>query len=76
VTAGTTSALVTTGQAMPTITPPTNTCWDFKGYYSGDGGTGTQYYTAKGKPKVSTSPFTANTTLHAKWTRATATVHM
>ena len=39
---------VTVGNAMPTITPPTKTAYDFQGYYSGTNGAGTKYINANG----------------------------
>ncbi len=73
-TAGTTSVSATYASAMPAITKPTKTGYTFGGYYTSTGGSGTQYYTAAGASARSWN-LTSNTTLYAKWTANTYTVH-
>ena len=67
---GTASVTATYGSAMPTITVPTRTGYTFGGYYSGTGGTGTQYYNASGT-SARPSNLESATTLYAKWTAKT-----
>ena len=66
-TGGTSSTTATYGSAMPEITLPTRTCYAFGGYYTSTGGSGTQYYAAKGASYRDWDK-TSNTTLYAKWT--------
>ena len=73
-TAGTTSVSAAEGVALPSITPPTKTGYVFGGYYTAANGGGTEIYTAGGGPAISTSTFTADTTLYAKWTARSYTV--
>ena len=55
------------GEAMPTtITCPTKDGYDFDGYWDGEGGTGTQYYTSTGASARNWDK-TSNATLYAKW---------
>jgi len=54
------------GQTLSNITPPTRTGYTFKGYFTGENGTGLQVYTANGQGTVSN--FTTNTTIYAYWT--------
>ena len=63
---GTTSVTATFDEALPNITVPAQSGYLFKGYYTGTGGTGMQYYDENGS---STSSWTIpdNTTLHAYW---------
>ncbi|MCQ2801522.1 MAG: InlB B-repeat-containing protein [Bacilli bacterium] len=65
-TAGTTSVTATKGSAMPSITLPQKTGYDFGGYYTGTNGTGTQYYTSTGA-SARNWDMDANTTLYAYW---------
>ena len=67
-TSGTTSVSATNRQAMPSITAPTKTGYIFGGYYTSTNGGGTKIYNADGTPAISSSTFTANTTLYAYWT--------
>lgn len=53
--------------AMPSITPPTRTGYDFGGYYSEANGGGTQYYNADGT-SAHVWDVAADSTLYAKWT--------
>ncbi|MBQ7541732.1 MAG: InlB B-repeat-containing protein, partial [Clostridia bacterium] len=70
---GTTSVTATYDAAMPAITVPTMTGYDFGGYYSVKLGTGTQYYDESGSSAhIWDQPNTA--TLYAKWTAKTVTV--
>jgi formylglycine-generating enzyme required for sulfatase activity len=64
---GTTTATATFGSAMPSATAPTRTGYTFGGYYSGTGGSGTQYYTAA-MASARNWDIASNTTLYAKWT--------
>jgi len=66
-TAGTTSVTATYNSALSAITPPTRTGYDFGGYYTAANGGGTKIYNANGTPAISSSTFTANTTLYASW---------
>ena len=72
-TGGTSSVTATYGSAMPSITVPTRTGYTFGGYYTGQNGTGTQYYTSTGSSAKNWNK-TSATTLHAKWTENTYTV--
>jgi len=70
---GTTSVTATYDAAMPAATAPTRTGYTFGGYYTGTGGSGTQYYTntmASARAWNITSP----TTLYARWTAINYTV--
>ncbi|MBP5794439.1 MAG: InlB B-repeat-containing protein [Alphaproteobacteria bacterium] len=65
------TAIVTFGQKMASVAKPTKTTVNgtsciFGGYYSGENGTGTQYYNAAGTA-TRTWDIAGNTTLHAKW---------
>ena len=73
-TAGSTSVSATYGSAMPSITKPSKTGYTFGGYYTSTGGSGTQYYTAAGASARSWNVASA-TTLYAKWTANSYTVH-
>jgi uncharacterized repeat protein (TIGR02543 family) len=70
---GTESVTATYGAAMPAITVPTKTGYDFDGYYTETNGGGTQYYNADGS-SVCTWNITDNTTLYANWTAKQYTV--
>ena len=63
---GTSSTTATYGSAMPAITMPSKTGYTFGGYYTGENGTGTQYYTANGASARNWN-IASNTTLHAYW---------
>ena len=52
---------------MPTATAPARTGYTFGGYYTGTGGTGTQYYTAA-MASARNWDIASNTTLYARWT--------
>ena len=64
---GSSSVQATYGSAMPSMTRPTRAGYTFGGYYTGTGGSGTQYYNANGE-SVRSWDQTSNTTLYAKWT--------
>lgn len=66
-TIGTESVTATYDSAMPAIILPTKTGFTFGGYYTGENGTGTQYYDLSGT-SVHICDFTEATTLYAKWT--------
>ena len=51
---------------MPSMTKPTRSSYMFGGYYTGTGGSGTQYYKADGT-SARTWNLTSNTTLYAYW---------
>ena len=71
---GTASVEATYDAAMPTpITLPTRTGYTFGGYYTGTGGSGTQYYTDSGASAKAWG-VAGNTTLYAKWTANKYTV--
>ncbi len=64
----------TYGQPMPTITvSPTREGYTFGGYFTGEDGGGTQYYSAE-LNGLFYSDFSAATTLYAKWTPRKYTV--
>ena len=70
---GTGSVTATYGSAMPSMTRPSRTGYTFQGYYTGTGGSGTQYYNANGA-SVRSWDKTADTTLYAYWTGNTYTI--
>lgn len=59
---------------LSAITKPTRTGYTFGGYYTGTGGSGTQYVTSSGGFTNRICDNAANDTLYAKWTRAVYTV--
>lgn len=63
---GTPSVTAAYGVAMPAITIPTKTGYDFGGYFTEPDGGGTQYYNADGS-SAKTWDLTAATTLYATW---------
>ena len=67
-----TSRTATYDSDMPSISAiaaPTKTGYTFAGYYDGEGGTGTQYYTsALASARTWDKDTTSGTTLYAKWT--------
>lgn len=65
-TGGTSSITGPWGAAMPSITLPKRAGKKFEGYYTGQNGTGTQYYAYNGN-SVHTCDFTSNPTLYANW---------
>ncbi|MBO5960367.1 MAG: InlB B-repeat-containing protein, partial [Paludibacteraceae bacterium] len=67
-TGGTVEVTVTNGQPMPGITVPTRAGYDFKGYFTEEGGAGTQYYDDDGKGVTNWDIEDAEFTLYAKWT--------
>jgi len=66
---GTASVSATYGAAMPTngVTMPTRDGYDFGGYWTETGGSGTQYYNADGTSATNWN-IAADTTLYASWT--------
>ena len=64
---GTGSVTATYGSSMPSATMPTRTGYTFGGFYTGQNGGGTQYYTAGGASAKAWDIASA-TTLYAKWT--------
>lgn len=65
----TATVTATYDQPMPTpITLPTRYGHTFGGYYDGEGGTGTQYYTAEGASARTWDKTSADITLYAQWT--------
>ena len=73
-TGGTSSVTATYGQPMPEITPPTLTGYDFQGYFTANGGTGTKYYNADGTSARDWDKEDATFTLIAYWKAKTYTV--
>ncbi len=73
-TGGTTSVTATYEQPMPTITPPTLAGYDFQGYFTENGGRGTQYYKADGTSAKDWDKEDATFTLYAYWKAKTYTV--
>lgn len=70
-TQGTTSTTATFGSAMPSLASlPTRAGHVFGGYWSGSGGTGTQYYYSNGS-SARTWDIASNTTLYPKWVAIT-----
>lgn len=65
-TGGTSSITGTWGAAMPSIKLPSLEGKKFEGYYTGQNGTGTQYYAYNGNSEH-TCDFTSNPTLYANW---------
>jgi len=70
-TGGSSSVTATYGSAMPSATAPTRTGYTFGGFYDGEGGTGTRYYTDS-MSSARNWDKTSNTTLYAKWTAKTS----
>ena len=66
-TGGSDNVSATYGSAMPAATAPTRAGYTFGGYYTGTGGSGTQYYTAA-MASARNWDLAANTTLYAQWT--------
>ena len=66
-TGGTTSVTATYGSAMPDITKPARTGYNFAGYYTEKNGGGTQYYYADGS-SATTWALEGAQTLYAQWT--------
>ncbi|MBR3660677.1 MAG: InlB B-repeat-containing protein [Bacilli bacterium] len=64
---GTNSVEASYNDAMPTITLPTKSGYTFAGYFTGENGTGDQYYNADGSG-VTGWDKTTDTTLYANWT--------
>lgn len=64
---GVTEITVKVGNAMPAITVPTYSGYNFGGYYTGTGGDGQRYYDENGKG-TTTWNIKGGATLYAKWT--------
>ena len=73
-TGGTTEVTATKDEAMPEITIPTRAGYDFQGYFTANGGTGTKYYNADGTSAKNWDKEDATFTLVAYWTAKTYTV--
>ena len=73
-TGGTEFVKATYSQNMPEITPPTRTGYNFQGYFSSNGGTGTKYYNADGTSATAWDREDENFPLIAYWTAKTTTV--
>ncbi|MCQ2374828.1 MAG: InlB B-repeat-containing protein [Salinivirgaceae bacterium] len=75
-TAGTASLLLTYANAYSpaSVTIPTRTGYTFGGYYTAINGGGTQYVNASGTILATSTTFTSNTTLYAKWTANSYTI--
>ena len=71
---GTASVTATYEQPMPEIEIPTRTGYDFQGYFTANGGTGTKYYNADGTSAKNWDKEDATFTLVAYWTAKTAAV--
>ena len=71
-TKGTASVTATYGAALPAITVPTKTGYNFAGYFDGKNGTGIKYYYSSGKSAKKWDKGEA-ATLYARWTKAKAT---
>ncbi len=70
---GTMKVEVSPGSPMPPITPPQLTGYAFKGYFSGTGGSGTQYYSQEGSG-MHFWDFAGRGTLYAHWVPITCRV--
>ncbi|MDR1905801.1 MAG: InlB B-repeat-containing protein, partial [Clostridiales bacterium] len=70
---GTASVSATYGEAMPAATAPTKTGYTFGGYYTGENGSGTMYYTDTMESARDWDILNA-TILYAKWTENTYVV--
>ena len=66
------SVTATYGSAMPGVTPPTKTGYNFEGYFDAET-SGTKYYNADGTSAKNWNK-TGEQTLHAHWTEKTATL--
>ena len=64
------TSIVTYGETMPSIGVPTQSNKTFCGYYSGQNGTGTQYYDKNGNATRKWD-IASNTTLYAYWANGT-----
>ena len=64
---GAASVTATFNAAMPAAAMPTRTGYTFDGYWSGVGGTGTQFYTAAGAATTATWTTAGVGTLYASW---------
>lgn len=77
-TGGDNGTTATYGSAMPTVTVPTRTGYDFDGYYDAetdDNGSGNKYYNSDGTSAANWNKDTeAATTLYAKWTVKTLNI--
>ena len=69
--AGTASTPVTYDAALPVISVPKKAGYIFGGYFTEEGGSGTQYYKATGAGEKASWDIAGNTILHAKWTGIT-----
>ncbi len=70
---GSSSATATYNSTVPNISVPSRTGYTFGGYYTGTGGSGTQYYNSSGYG-TRTWTSTSNTTLYAKWNAIATTI--
>ena len=70
---GTASVTATYGSPMPAISVPTREGYEFDGYWSRSGGTGTRYYTDSGT-SARNWDVASDATLHAGWRGETCTV--
>lgn len=75
-TGGSASVTATYDADMPSATMPTRANYNFAGYYSGTGGTGTKYYNADGTSAHTWDFEDATKTLYAYWTEKTYTVNV
>ena len=66
-TGGSASVTATYGSAMPSATAPTRTNYYFGGYWTGTGGTGTQYYNASMQSVRNWDITDSTKTLYAYW---------
>ena len=73
-TGGTTEVTATKDEAMPEITIPTRTGYNFQGYFTANGGSGTKYYNADGTSAKNWDKDDATFTLIAYWTAKTTNV--
>ena len=73
-TGGTTEVTATKGEAMPEIDIPTRTGYNFQGYFTANGGSGTKYYNADGTSAQNWDKEDATFTLIAYWTAKTTNV--
>ena len=72
---GTDSVVVTNGQPLVKIKPPTKTGYDFQGYFTAaTGDDATQYYTSSGAGSRSWSADETTSVLYARWSAKTFSV--
>lgn len=72
-TGGDSTVEVSPGSAMPTISIPSRTGYNFLGYWLYEGGSGTKYYNSDGT-SATTCDLSSTTTIYANWQLATYSI--